>query len=67
MRILPDECVDQRLRHLFAEHECQTAGYANLSGLKNGVLAAAPNPLVSKSWSRIPKGARLPMLGDHSQ
>lgn len=41
MRILLDECVDQRLRHLFAEHECQTAGYANLAGLKNGVLLAA--------------------------
>lgn len=41
MRILLDECVDQRLRLLFAGHECQTAGYAKLAGLKNGLLLAA--------------------------
>ncbi len=40
MRILLDECVDQRLRLLFPGHDCQTAAYANLSGLKNGVLLA---------------------------
>jgi hypothetical protein len=26
---------------MFAEHECQTAAYAGLAGLKNGVLLAA--------------------------
>jgi hypothetical protein len=41
MRILLDECVDQRLRLLFAGLDCQTAGYARLSGLKNGILLAA--------------------------
>lgn len=41
MRILLDECVDQRLRLLFPGHDCQTAGYAKLAGLKNGVLLAA--------------------------
>ncbi len=41
MRILLDECVDQRLRFLFAGHDCQTASYAKLAGLKNGVLLAA--------------------------
>jgi len=41
MKILLDECVDQRLRLLFAEHECQTAAYAELAGLKNGALLAA--------------------------
>lgn len=41
MRILLDECVDQRLRLLFAEHDCQTAAYAKLAGLKNGILLAA--------------------------
>lgn len=41
MRILLDECVDQRLRLLFTGHECQTASYAKLSGLKNGALLAA--------------------------
>jgi hypothetical protein len=39
MRILLDECVDQRPRFQFAGHDCQTAAYAKLSGLKNGVLA----------------------------
>ncbi|HBY60825.1 MAG TPA: hypothetical protein DEH78_13465 [Solibacterales bacterium] len=41
MRILLDECIDQRLRLSFAGHDCQTAGYAKLAGLKNGVLIAA--------------------------
>jgi len=41
MRILLDECVDQKMRLLFPEHECQTAAYARLAGLKNGVLLAA--------------------------
>ena len=41
MLILIDECVDQRLRLLFGGHDCQTAAYAGLAGLKNGVLLAA--------------------------
>jgi len=41
MKILLDECVDQKLRHEFTEHECQTAAYARLAGLKNGALLAA--------------------------
>ena len=41
MRILLDECVDQKLRLLFADHDCQTAAYAKLADLKNGVLLAA--------------------------
>jgi hypothetical protein len=41
MRILIDECVDQRLRLLFAGHDCETAAYAKLSGLKNGALLVA--------------------------
>ena len=32
---------NQRLRLLFAGHDCQTAGYAKLSGLKNGELLTA--------------------------
>ncbi len=35
VKILIDECVDQRLRFLFSGHDCETAVYANLSGLKN--------------------------------
>ena len=41
MKILLDECVDQRLRFLFSGHDCETAGYAKLAGLKNGALLAA--------------------------
>ena len=41
MRILLDECVDERLRHLFHEHDCQTARYAGFAGLKNGALLLA--------------------------
>jgi predicted nuclease of predicted toxin-antitoxin system len=42
VRLLIDECIDERLRHLFSGHDCQTARYARLNGLQNGqVLAAA--------------------------
>ena len=38
MRILIDECIDERLRTYLPGHECQTARYAGLAGLKNGDL-----------------------------
>ncbi|HXP84930.1 MAG TPA: hypothetical protein VN841_09430 [Bryobacteraceae bacterium] len=41
MRLLLDECIDVGLRHLFAGHECQSARYAGLAGLKNGALLSA--------------------------
>ena len=41
MRLLIDECVDERLRLLFPAHDCQTARFANLAGLKNGRLLEA--------------------------
>ena len=41
MRLLIDECVDERLRFLFPDHDCQTARFANLAGLKNGDLLEA--------------------------
>jgi hypothetical protein len=41
MRILLDECVDERLRHFFHEHDCQTARFAGFAGLKNGALLIA--------------------------
>ena len=34
MKILLDECIDRKLRLAFAEHDCQTAAYAKLAGLK---------------------------------
>jgi predicted nuclease of predicted toxin-antitoxin system len=41
MRLLIDECIDVRLRLMFPGHECQTARFANLAGLKNGRLLEA--------------------------
>lgn len=38
MKILLDECVDQRLRLQLTEYECQTAVFAGFSGFKNGAL-----------------------------
>lgn len=41
MRFLIDECVDERLRNFFSEHDCQTVRYAGFAGLKNGDLLEA--------------------------
>ena len=41
MKVLLDECVDERLRPLFPGHDCQTARFATLAGLKNGLLLEA--------------------------
>ena len=41
MKILIDECIDERLRLSFAEHDCQSARFAKLAGLKNGQLLTA--------------------------
>lgn len=42
MRILIDECIDERLRNALLGHDCQTARYAGLAGLDNGDFLAAP-------------------------
>src|SRR6266576_3604973 len=36
MRILIDECIDERFRNSLPGHDCQTARYAGLAGLTNG-------------------------------
>jgi hypothetical protein len=41
MRILIDECIDERFRNSLSGHDCQTARYAGLAGLKNGDLLTA--------------------------
>jgi hypothetical protein len=41
VRVLIDECIDEKLRFSFPEHDCQTARYAGLAGLKNGKLLTA--------------------------
>lgn len=41
MRILIDECLDERFRSYLRGHDCQTARYAGLAGLDNGALLIA--------------------------
>ena len=41
MRILIDECVDERLRNYFPGHECETVRHAGMMGFRNGDLIAA--------------------------
>ena len=41
MCVLIDECVDERMRKYFPNHDCQTARFAGLAGLQNGQLLAA--------------------------
>ena len=41
MRLLIDECIDDRLRFLFPGYDCQTARFAKVAGLKNGHLLDA--------------------------
>lgn len=41
MRLLLDECLDHRLRLRFPEHDCVSAKFAGLAGLKNGSLLDA--------------------------
>jgi predicted nuclease of predicted toxin-antitoxin system len=41
MRVLLDECVNQRLRNYLPWHECESAEYAGFAGLKNGELLDA--------------------------
>jgi hypothetical protein len=41
MRILIDECIDERFRNSLPGHDCQTARYAGLAGLENGELLRA--------------------------
>jgi hypothetical protein len=43
MRLLLDECLDDRLRHSFPDHDCQTARYAKLAGFKNGNVTVDQN------------------------
>ena len=38
MRILIDECIDERFRTSLIGHECQTVRHAGMAGLKNGEL-----------------------------
>jgi hypothetical protein len=50
MRSLLDECIDERLRHLFTEYDCQTARYAGFAGLTKGLYCWLENRRLSM-WS----------------
>jgi hypothetical protein len=41
MRILLDECIEERFRNSLPAHDCQTARYAGFAGLENGALLTA--------------------------
>ena len=41
MRVLIDECIDERLRNHLPGQDCPTVRYAGLTGLKNGDLLTA--------------------------
>ena len=41
MRLLLDECVDEKPRHFFDGRICYSARYAGTAGLKNGALLLA--------------------------
>ena len=41
MRVLLDECMDERFRRSFPDHDCQTVKYAGFAGRKNGALLDA--------------------------
>jgi predicted nuclease of predicted toxin-antitoxin system len=44
MRVLIDECIDERFRVYLPGHDCQTARFAELAGLNNSdLLTAAEN------------------------
>jgi hypothetical protein len=49
MRLLIDECVDERLRLLFRDHDCQTVRFAKFAGLKNGRLLEAAEMVLTFS------------------
>jgi hypothetical protein len=56
MRVVIDECIDERFRNSLPEHDCQTVRYAGLAGLKNGELLTTRRP--SKSGQVVPLNFR---------
>src|SRR6266436_9345916 len=56
MRILIDECIDERFRNSFPGHDCQTARYAGPAGLKNGELLAAAETAKFQVFLNVDQG-----------
>ena len=62
MRILLDECVNQRLRNYLPGDTCQSAQYAGLGGLKNSELLAAassPDLMFCSRWTAVFNTSRI--------
>jgi hypothetical protein len=62
MRILVEECIDERFRNSFPDHDCQTARYAGLTGLKNGDLLAAAETAGFDVFLTVDQGNLAPLL-----
>ncbi len=60
MRILIDECIDERFRNSLPEHDCQTARYAGLAGLKNGDLLTAAETAKFDVFLTVDSRYRIP-------
>jgi hypothetical protein len=50
MRIVIDECIDERFLTLLSGHDCQTVRYAGLAGRKNGELLKAAEEAKSDAF-----------------
>jgi hypothetical protein len=56
MRILIDECIDERLRNALPGHDCQTVRYAGLAGPENGDLLAAAEKAGFDAFRTVDQG-----------
>jgi hypothetical protein len=56
MRILLDECIDERFRRQFPGHDCQTARFAKFAGLKNRKLLSAVEEAGFEVFITVDKG-----------
>ncbi len=60
MRILIDECIDERFRNALTGHDSQTARYAGLAGLKNGDLLKAAEVAKFDVFLTVDQGIEIP-------
>jgi hypothetical protein len=60
MRVLIDECIDERFRNSLPEHDCQTVRYAGLAGLKNGELLVATETAKFDAFLTVDQGIEVP-------
>jgi hypothetical protein len=60
MRILIDECIDERFRNSLPDYDCQTTRYAGLAGLKNGELLTAAETAKFDVFLTVDQVYRIP-------